>query len=224
MRRHVWLLALLAVVPCGLASCARSSTLAVYRDLEYERVADQPVRLDAYVPLDGRTHRGAVVVVHGGGWAIGDKESLAPEARAFAEAGLVAFSVDYRLGSAGRFPQALEDVRAAVRWVQDRAGRFSIDPARVGIFGTSAGGNLALMVATTGVGGAPVRHPRVAAAVSWSGPTDLRVLALVPRGRLGRSAVVTTSPALRSTGPPASRATWAVRWPRAHRGTRTRRR
>jgi len=60
----------------------------------------------------------------------------------------------------------------AIRWIRAHAGRFSVDPSRLGLFGASAGGNLAALAATR-VQGALDTGARVRALVSWSGPMDL---------------------------------------------------
>ena len=95
-----------------------------------------------------------------------------------AQARLAAFAVNYRLsppGSESTFPAQLDDVRTAVRWVRANAASHRVDSRRVGTLGGSAGGNLALLLGTTGTAG----DDRVEAVVSWSGPTDLRAF----RGR-----------------------------------------
>ena len=74
----------------------------------------------------------------------GSRTHMAVHAQRLAEAGYVAFSVDYRLVDAAvkctRWPAQLDDVQLAVRWVRANAADFGIDPHRVGAFGWSAGG------------------------------------------------------------------------------------
>lgn len=88
-----------------------------------------------------------------------------------------------RHGSSPKFtiPEAVDDVRRAVRFVRHNAARFAVDPERIGVFGMSAGGHLSLMLATTGddgdeSSGDPVlrESARVRAACAWVAPTDLR--------------------------------------------------
>jgi pectinesterase len=75
-----------------------------------------------------------------------------PFAKRLAAAGFVAVPVSYRLGEAGRFPAALHDLKAAVRWLRAHAAEHGIDPARIGAIGSSAGGQLAaLLGASNGV-------------------------------------------------------------------------
>jgi acetyl esterase len=103
-----------------------------------------PARL--YRPAGGRLP--AVVYFHGGGWLLGSVESHDAVCRALANAsGALVISVGYRRGPEHRFPVAVEDCYAAVRWVVDRAGELEVDPRRLAVAGDSAGGNLATAVA-----------------------------------------------------------------------------
>jgi len=91
----------------------------------------------------------AVLCFHGGGWVAGSAEWTIKEAKRFAALGLTAVSVDYRL-SAGKITpiEALDDVRAAFRWIRKQAKEFNIDPKRVAGYGVSAGGHLVAAAAT----------------------------------------------------------------------------
>ncbi|MEZ5142844.1 MAG: alpha/beta hydrolase [Acidimicrobiales bacterium] len=116
---------------------------------------------------------------------MGDKSSAQPEGVALARAGFVAFAPDYRLDAPDPWPAELRDVQTALRWVQDNAATYGVDPQRIGAFGGSAGGNLAMLLGTNGPGAAG--RPPIRAVVSWSGPSDLISLAPtnVGGGRLG---------------------------------------
>src|SRR3954465_10243168 len=105
-------------------------------------------------PLAARVYRlsdkqsPTVVFFHGGGWVAGDLDTHDRQARLLAiETGAVVVSVDYRRPPETRFPGAFEDAFAAVRDVIARIGEFGGVPARVGVGGDSAGGNLAATVA-----------------------------------------------------------------------------
>ncbi len=166
----------IALVLSGASASARlGAPVRVIRDIEYRRAGGERLRLDAYLPSDPGG-RPAIVFIHGGGWRAGDKaffapgeRELGPTALRFARRGWATFSIDYRLG---RFPAAATDALAAVRWVRARAARFGVDPTRIGVFGASAGGNLAAFVGAYGRGPRD-RGSRVAVAVSWSGAMDL---------------------------------------------------
>jgi acetyl esterase len=91
----------------------------------------------------------AVLCFHGGGWVAGSAEWTAKEARRFAALGLTAVTVDYRLAEGKITPiEALDDTRAAFRWLRRHAEEFNIDPKRVAGYGVSAGGHLVAAAAT----------------------------------------------------------------------------
>jgi acetyl esterase/lipase len=139
------------------------------------------IPVDGYLPVADSGVRPAVIYLHGGGWREGTRTSFSdgrtfpPVAHRLVRAGFVVFSVEYRLAPLHPFPASSDDVAAAVRWVRGNAARLGVDPARIGMFGTSAGGTLAALVATSG-SGATDTGSRVRAVVSWSGPMALRPL------------------------------------------------
>jgi acetyl esterase len=111
--------------------------------------ADGPRRARVYTPAIARGGRAPCLAwFHGGGFVLGSIESHDGVCRALASrAGVVVVSVDYRLAPEHRFPAGLDDAIAATRWVLANAATIGIDPARVGVGGDSAGGNLAALVA-----------------------------------------------------------------------------
>jgi acetyl esterase/lipase len=165
----------------------------IMNDVAYGTLPEQ--RLDVYRGPATARHDGAIVYVHGGGWIGGDEDLLSPTqphivTSLAAEQGWTVFSIRYRLapdpdvpGDAGApFPAALLDVNQAVRWVKANASRFGIDPAKVVVYGWSAGGHLAALLGTTWNEPAlqptslsnrlAAVSPRPAAVVSIAGPLD----------------------------------------------------
>lgn len=91
----------------------------------------------------------AVVVCPGGGYGmLADHEGSA-YAMFLNRLGVTAFVLKYRLGSSGyRFPVELQDVQRAIRTVRFRSKEWKIDPKKIGVMGSSAGGHLASMAVT----------------------------------------------------------------------------
>jgi acetyl esterase/lipase len=128
--------------------------------------------MSVYRPIGLQGRRPAILLFHGGGWSSGDRSEFGGEGQRFARLGYVALSVDYRLEPPAPFPATIEDALSAVRWVRRHARVLNVDPGRLGAMGSSAGGNLAALLATLGRGS--WKHgTRLSAAVSYSGPMDL---------------------------------------------------
>lgn len=117
--------------------------IGAVRDLP---VGDRRGRL--FVPTGATTPGPLLVFFHGGGWVYGDLDSHDPPCRFLAErSGVRVLSVDYRLAPEDPFPAAVDDTTASYRWVVENAASLGADPARLGVGGDSAGGNLAAVVA-----------------------------------------------------------------------------
>jgi len=85
----------------------------------------------------------AVVVIRGGAWQQGNREGYGFIAAAFARAGIAAASIQYRIAREAPFPAAVQDAKAAVRWLRANAAAYRINPAAISALGGSAGGHLA---------------------------------------------------------------------------------
>jgi acetyl esterase/lipase len=165
------------------------------------RVRDCDLKLNVAWPTKGKGPFPAVILIHGGGWLYGSHNDLVPFSLQLARQGYVAVSVSYRLLPDFRFPDPLHDVKCAVRWLRAHAGKYGADPARVGVFGHSAGGHLACMLGMAcgqdgleGNGGFQEQRSDVCCVVCASGLTDLARLYAHPAkglaGAIAKRAVV----------------------------------
>lgn len=114
------------------------------------------LKMDVYVPpnASAATPQPLLISVHGGGFTCGSKESMSDDAMSYAQAGYVAATINYRLTPDNHTSeelrlmaqsQAVEDVQNAVRYLRTNAARYGIDPDRVALLGSSAGGGAVLI-------------------------------------------------------------------------------
>lgn len=120
----------------------------IERDIVYRSVGGVDLKLDVYLP-PGKAPRPGAVYIHGGGWHGGDKRT-GPDILDLPEVvarGYAVAAINYRHAPRYVFPAQIEDVRTAVRFVRAHAGEYGIDPGRIGVWGMSAGGHLASLLA-----------------------------------------------------------------------------
>ena len=121
------------------------SSARVALDLPYGD--DDRQKLDIYMPDDESYPPAPVLLfLHGGYWVIGHKDLLGFMAPALTSAPALLVSVGYRLAPGAKYPQQVDDCRAALRWVYDNIGGYGGDPERIHVGGHSAGGHLAAML------------------------------------------------------------------------------
>ena len=132
--------------------------------------AGAPLRGDLYLP-EGKGPFPILIGVPGGGWRICVRASLREWGMYLASRGYGLFAIDYRLATAERkaFPEAVEDVLEAVRFIRSSASGLSIDSLRIGLIGASAGAHLAALAGLRGDSG----DAHVKALVAVCGVYDL---------------------------------------------------
>jgi acetyl esterase/lipase len=175
----------------GLTSCAPAgggipmgkpaafSVSPTFKDVAYEG-GSNPKKLDVYLP-SGNGPFPVVINIHGGGFKFGDKSGVFETiGKAFLSSGYALVSIDYRLSGEAIFPAAVQDGKAAVRFLKSNSTKYKLDPDKIALFGQSAGGNIASMIATTAgipdfedsaLGNAGISS-QVQAVINWFGPTD----------------------------------------------------
>jgi acetyl esterase/lipase len=182
----------------GLVSAVVSSTFGssllaapegprVVRDVTFARVGESELRLDLYLPAAG-SPAGLIVWVHGGAWRAGSRASV--DLLGMTQLGWAVASVDYRLSTVARFPAQVHDIKAAIRFLRQRAGKYGYPAGAIVIAGSSAGAHLAALVGVTngnaalegnvGLDGDAARQARVSsdvqAIVSLYGASDLTTI------------------------------------------------
>ncbi len=146
----------------------------------YKKDDGKELALDAHIP-EGKGPFPGLVLLHGGGWRKGDRSAVTDRCIFYASQGFCCFAVGYRLSPDHQFPAHIHDVKAAIRWVRDRAAQLNVHPGRLGVMGFSAGAHLACLAGVTdekdGLEGPDAPYgvsTRVQAVVSYFGPTDMR--------------------------------------------------
>lgn len=176
----------------------------IKEEIAYSHTGDRDLKLDIYRPR-GENHHTAVLLLHGGGWRMGDKgmmELFGPE---LAGLGFTAVAPEYRLLGETPWPAMLGDVKAAIRWTRANAESLDIHPDRVAVQGFSAGAHLALMAGGTpdmpdfnGSGENNTVSDEVAAVVAFFPPIEFTTGTPTPemvpaRDLLGKSATEETA-------------------------------
>jgi acetyl esterase/lipase len=188
MKTHCLRFALFAGLAVASAVAQESATASApgYKaelNIIYCKVDGKELKLNSFLPGDATNPAPAIVEIHGGWWYGLD---MSPRIEAvgghqmFIRHRLAVFSIQYRLGQEGGFPQNIRDCRNAIRFIRLNAKRFNIDPQRIDVTGGSAGGHLSLMTAmapedfddggpTPGLEGVSAR---VSGSFSFIPPTD----------------------------------------------------
>jgi acetyl esterase/lipase len=123
----------------------------VRRDVVYATHDGVALSGDLYLPK-GAGPFPALVAVHGGGWRLGARSSFQYWGPYLAARGYALYAISYRLAGKGRktYPQAVNDVCAAVQFVRGEAPAFNLDPQRIALMGASAGAHLSALAALSG--------------------------------------------------------------------------
>ena len=164
--------------------------------VEYCRPDGVPLAMDLYMPPAAvRSGRPAPVAmyVHGGGLVLGNRQRtglgatlanhegalFTPLQQQLNARGFVVASIDYRLSPGTPWPAQIEDAKCAVRFLRAHAAELGINPARIGVWGSSGGGQLASLLGLTRPqagfdrGQYPDQSSAVQAVVDMFGPSDL---------------------------------------------------
>ena len=155
-----------------------SYAIQVTRNIPYTRDAQQV--LDLFMPVDsGETitqPRPAAIVMHSGGFVMGERSEVEYIAEWFAEMGVVVINVDYALATqtGNKWPAQMADVIQGVWWLKENAVRYNINPNKILAVGASAGGYLAAMLGQTSISSVTSGvDSEVHGVVSFSAPWDL---------------------------------------------------
>ena len=119
------------------------------KNLVYHSLGKRNLHADVFYPIKINGKIPAIVLIHGGGWASGDKSLLVPMAQKLAEEGFFTASVEYRLSPEAKYPAAILDLKTFIKWVKIHAERYHIDTTKIAVLGCSAGATLATFLGVT---------------------------------------------------------------------------
>lgn len=153
-------------------------------DVDYAGTGNPRQTLDLYLPEKRKNESPlpVIVFIHGGGWQNGDKNGGGFKVTPFVSTGNFAgASIGYRLSDEAQWPAQIHDCKAAIRWIEAHAKEHGLDPERIAVWGTSAGGHLVAMVGVSnGVGdleGAIGKHTdqnaKVTCVLDFFGPAEM---------------------------------------------------
>ena len=163
---------------------ALPETVKAKLDLPYADTPNDAQRLDLYLPAnrEGDKPLPVIVFIHGGGWQSGNKAGGRARVLPYVASGQYAgASVGYRLSGEAKWPAQIEDCKAAIRWIKAHAVENGLDPEKIGVWGTSAGGHLVAMLGVSGdvkelegmIGKHLDQSSRVTCVADYFGPTNL---------------------------------------------------
>ena len=143
--------------------------------------------LDLALPEKRATNKPLAVIayIHGGGGRQGSKDGGLNRLGAYLSTGRYAgVSIGYRLSSEKKWPAQLHDCKAAIRWLKANSKKYDLDPKRIAVYGTSAGGHLVAMLGVTGnrkdlegdLGPYKGYSGSVAAVLDYFGPTQFLLM------------------------------------------------
>jgi acetyl esterase/lipase len=148
------------------------------RGVEFSNPDNQHLQVNIARPKEGKGPFPAILCIHGGGFRAGTREGYDKLCLTLAQNGYVAATVTYRLSPKYQFPAAVQDCKAAVRWLRANAVKYNLDPARIGVMGGSAGGHLAQFLGVTAGAkefegeGNLEQSSAVSCVVNYFGPSD----------------------------------------------------
>ncbi|MDB6004498.1 MAG: Carboxylesterase [Prosthecobacter sp.] len=134
-------------------TAAEKSQVELRLDQPYAGNENPKQKVDLYLPKKRNTDKPLPVValIHGGGWVNGDRLGYAAAAIQFARTGdYAAVTVGYRLTKEAHWPAQVYDCKAAIRWIRAHAKELNLDPDKIAVMGSSAGGHLSSLIGTSG--------------------------------------------------------------------------
>jgi acetyl esterase/lipase len=181
---HIEFTLLLSFFFAGVFANASQSSFEIIEDVPYTSSGHSRHKLDLFLPRNRKNTNELTLVVwiHGGGWQSGDKQTARNPHRLpiiLKTKRYIGASICYRLSKEAKWPFQIYDCKAAIRWLRGNAEKYNIDPLKIAVWGSSAGGHLASMLGVTpdqkklegDLGSFQNISSRVQAVVNYYGPS-----------------------------------------------------
>lgn len=173
-------------------TAAEKNQVELRFDQPYAGNENPKQKVDLYLPKKRNSDKPLPVValIHGGGWVNGDRLGYAAAAIQFARTGdYAAVAVGYRLTKEAHWPAQIHDCKAAIRWIRAHAKEYNLDPNKIAVMGSSAGGHLSSLIGTSGdvkeiegdLGPSTTFSSRVQCVVNLCGPQDFTQALMVDK-------------------------------------------
>lgn len=184
MRKAMYSVLLLLILTVNHAAQVKPAPpVDVIPDVVYGHKDGMALTFDIFKPK-ARTNGAAIIFMVSGGWISNyiPPELAQPRYQELLDAGFTVITLRHGGSPKYLIPEIVADVRRGVRFIRHNAGRWGIDPNRLGVYGGSAGGHLSLMIGLASDNGDPARgdfmkeSDRVQAVVAYFPPVDLRPL------------------------------------------------
>lgn len=161
----------------GSSQGKTAAKVKVYNNLTYATAENQELKLDLLVPQIGTSAK-LVVWIHGGGWRKGSRKN--PRIKWVTDHGFALASISYRFTPEHTFPSQIHDCKAAIRWLRAHSDQYGYDAEKIAGAGSSAGGQLALLLGTSAdvetlegdLGNHRKESSRIDAVIDYFGPSD----------------------------------------------------
>src|SRR5438045_1067805 len=117
------------------AELALPENVLFERNIEYANPDGQHLQLNLARPRSGSGPFPSVLCIHGGGFRAGTRDGYDKLCVSLAEHGFVGATITYRLAPKYQFPAAVQDAKAAVRWLRANSSKYNLDSKRIGVTG-----------------------------------------------------------------------------------------
>ena len=170
-KSYLWIMLVLIMPVLGQSAVqAENTAVRIVPNQVFAEREDKILKADLFLP-PGDGPFPCVLMIHGGAWAGGSRSHMAMHASYLAKHGYAVACITYRFAPTHIFPAQLDDCQAALDWLNEHAAEYHIDTDRIAVWGYSAGGHLACLLAAS-LSEDSGDQPQIKAVVAGGAPCD----------------------------------------------------